>query len=268
MARSQNGWGVLTEAPPAVVVPGAPTVKLRLRPGNVAYLLVRVAAWVHENVERLDKPVVEGGKLLPTDDWGWANRNVRESDTQVSNHASGTAEDLNATEHPRGVKRTWTQAEIAKINAHLREYEGTVRWGELYSTTIDGMHFEINRDADEVARVASKLRALDAERARAEEEVMATADEVAKATISVPMPLMNYVDQLYNDADGKMSLGEAVQHAAGQSYAANSTAGRALGEAQAARRDIAALTAQVTELVRVVGELGANTTPPASGAGG
>jgi len=162
--RSQNGWPVLDESPPRVnVVPG---VDLTIRPGDVAWLLVRVARWVHANVEPLNTPVVEGGKLLKTDDWGWAKRNVRGSSTTYSNHASATAVDLNATQHPRGVKRTWTAAEVAKIDRHLAEYDGAVRWGEHYTSTVDGMHFEINTDPAGVRRVRDKLQALDAERAR------------------------------------------------------------------------------------------------------
>jgi hypothetical protein len=258
--RSQNGWPVLTEPPPRVeLVPG---VRVTVLPGDVAWLFQRVARFIHEHIEPLDTPVYEDGRRLPTDDWGWAYRPVRGQEEGYSNHASATAMDLNATQHPRGVKRTWTPAETAAIDRHLAQYEGVVRWGEHYSTTVDGMHFEINATAALVRRVRTKLQAADVEAARAQEEAdMPTAAEVAQATLNTPMPLMSYVDALYNDADGKMPLAEAVQHGAGQAYAANQTAGRALAEAQAARRDIAALTALVNQLV-------VNQTPPASGAGG
>jgi hypothetical protein len=237
--RSQNGWPVLTEPPPRVeLVPG---VRVTVLPGDVAWLFQRVARFIHEHIEPLDTPVYEDGRRLPTDDWGWAYRPVRGQEEGYSNHASATAMDLNATQHPRGVKRTWTPAETA---------------------AIDRMHFEINATAAQVRRVRTKLQAADVEAARAQEEAdMPTAAEVAQATLNTPMPLMSYVDALYNDADGKMPLAEAVQHGAGQAYAANQTAGRALAEAQAARRDIAALTALVNQLV-------VNQTPPASGAGG
>jgi hypothetical protein len=270
MARSQNGWPVLTESPPRVDL--APGVSVSILPGDVAWLLRRVAQFIHANVERLNTPVIEGGRVLPTDDWGWAYRPIRGQETGYSNHASATAIDLNATQHPRGVKRTWTAAEIAEIDRHLAEYEGVVRWGEHYSTTVDGMHFEINATPAQVRRVRTKIQAADAAREAAE---MPTADEVAKATLERKFPLFSYVDRLYNDADNQMNLAEATQHGAGQAYAANQSAGRAATAAEAAARSaqavqeqVTVLTAQVTELTRVVALLAANETPPASGAGG
>jgi len=161
MATSQNGWTVLEERPPLVTVPGT-DVRLAIRPGDVAWLLTRLAAWIHANVERLDTPVIEDGRVLPTDDWGWALRPIRDRKTGYSNHASGTAIDLNATQHPRGVKRTWAPSEVTKIHNHLDEYEGLIRWGEDYSTTVDGMHFEIVGTVTQVHNLRVRLQARDA----------------------------------------------------------------------------------------------------------
>jgi len=271
MARSQNGWPVLDDRPPSVdVVPG---VRLAIRPGDVAYLLTRVARFVH-TVEPLNTPVVEGGQVLPTDDWGWAKRPIRDQETGYSNHASATAVDLNATQHPRGVRRTWTTAERAAIDAHLAEYEGVVRWGEHYSTTIDGMHFEINGTPAQVSRVATKLRALDARR---EEDDMPTAQEVAKAVVEYPIRLMRYVDQgLGDDPNDVMPLGDLVQHAAGQAAGAvrgiaalTRTVASQAGVLASVQGDVRALQAAVARLE------GAEPapepepeTPSASGAGG
>lgn len=93
------------------------------------------------------------------DDWSWANRNVRGSDTQVSNHASATAIDLNALKHPRGVKGTYTAAKKAAVRKILARYGGVVRWGEDYvKSPVDGMHFEIVGTKAQVKDLAESIR--------------------------------------------------------------------------------------------------------------
>jgi hypothetical protein len=155
VARSQNGWLVLEEPPPSVTVPGT-DVRLTIRPGDVAVVLLEVARRFHEEVE----PITGGIR----DDWGWAYRPIRGRTTGFSNHASATAIDLNATKHPRGAEGTFTAAEkraVRRILADLvdeRTGESVVRWGEDFSTTVDGMHFEINADAGAVDRVANRIK--------------------------------------------------------------------------------------------------------------
>lgn len=241
---SQNGWRVLPIPPPRVQIPDT-DIWLSLCPGDPAFLLTRVASFFHKSIERLDMPVKEKPGV---DDWGYAKRNVRGSTTQISNHSSGTAEDLNATQHPRGVKGTFSAEEKNKIHAHLREYKDPVtgrqviRWGEDYSGTIDGMHFEINGDEDEVRRVAAKLRALDAKR---EEEEMPTAKEVAAETVKLllntPISEMEYVRRQLNDVDGKFTLAEALNHAVGQGAGA-------LGGTVEANRELDEMRAKVESL--------------------
>lgn len=89
-ARSANRWPVLTEPPPVRVIPGTP-VRVTVRPGDVATVLLEVARRFHEEVERLDLVAVDRGQVVPTDDWGWAWRPVRGQTSGFSNHASGTA---------------------------------------------------------------------------------------------------------------------------------------------------------------------------------
>ncbi len=155
MARSQNGWTVLEQAPPSVTVPGT-DVRLTIRPGDVATVLTEVARRFHAEVEEIDSGI--------RDDWGWAYRPIRGQESGFSNHASGTAIDLNATQHPRGVRNTFTAREeraVREILADLRDPRTgrrVVRWGEDYSTTVDGMHFEIDADAAAVARVANLMK--------------------------------------------------------------------------------------------------------------
>jgi hypothetical protein len=172
MYRSQNGWLVLETAPPRqVIIPRV--LSLSLRPGDVTTVLGFVARRFHELIEPLDMSVSEEPGY---DDWGWAYRPIRGKTTGFSNHASATAIDLNATQHPRGVKGTFTDEEKRTIReqiiARTEDPETglpVVRWGEDYSGTIDGMHFEINANEAAVSRAANAIRA--------SEEVVPEGDE-------------------------------------------------------------------------------------------
>lgn len=97
MSYSQNGWKALdsTQSGPLPrlrkwVIPGTGR-HLVLRDGSAGFVLIHFALWWHEKVEPLD-----GGVW---DEWGWAARPIR-GGTTTSNHASGTAMDLNATSIP------------------------------------------------------------------------------------------------------------------------------------------------------------------------
>lgn len=166
-ATSENGYLVLFEnrttgSLPRLrkwIVPGTEdeTGKPRhlfLRDGSVGFVLVWIALWFHEVIERLDLGI--------WDEWGWAVRPVRGQLTGYSNHASGSAEDLNATRHPRGVPiaKTFTPVQIRRIRRMLRiRTLGFVRWGGDYKTTVDGMHFEIAPGAklSTIERIAKTL---------------------------------------------------------------------------------------------------------------
>jgi D-alanyl-D-alanine carboxypeptidase-like protein len=192
VAQSQNGWPVLESAPPAVTVPGT-NVRLTMRPGTVATVLNEVARRFHSEVE----PITGGVR----DDWGWAFRPVRGQTRGFSNHASGTAIDLNATQHPRGVKNTFTareEAAVRRILADLRDPQtgrSVVRWGEDYTTTVDGMHFEINADAAAVARVASRIKD------HSEDEDMKASDPIhlgpgSRAVLNQPDGVITYEESV------------------------------------------------------------------------
>lgn len=156
MATSANGWLVLdgdtTGPPPRLrnwVLPGV-NRKLRARDGSAGFLLVHLALWFDEEVEPLD--------VGTYDDWGWASRPIRGS-TFISNHASGTAIDLNATQHPMGVatSKTFSKAEIYAIHTRLKLYSGCIRWGGDYVNRPDGMHFELNKGMASVEKKARDL---------------------------------------------------------------------------------------------------------------
>lgn len=149
MAVSQNGWPV---APlrRSRRVPGT-QVSLTVADGAAGDVLMYVAAQFNGRVEDIDN--ARGG----LDDWGYAYRPIRGS-TETSNHASGTAIDLNATRHPLGVKNTFSHAQQAAIHAILQEVDFVVRWGGDYSGRVDEMHFEINAPEFKVKRVAERLK--------------------------------------------------------------------------------------------------------------
>lgn len=137
MAVSQNGYVAndVTRTQ-SWKIPG--TVRaVRLRKGSPGALLVHFAVWFDKNIED-----IEAGEL---DDWGYAERPIR-GGTTLSNHASGTALDLNSTKHPLGARGTFTKEKAAKIRAKLKDYDGCIRWGGDYTNRADEMHFEIDRD--------------------------------------------------------------------------------------------------------------------------
>jgi D-alanyl-D-alanine carboxypeptidase-like protein len=79
----------------------------------------------------------------------------------LSNHASGTAVDLNADRHPLGTSpsKTFNKDQIAEIHKILAETGHLVRWGGDYTGRQDPMHFEILDGVTE-ARCAARLKVL------------------------------------------------------------------------------------------------------------
>ncbi|MFC0622805.1 M15 family metallopeptidase [Kribbella deserti] len=152
MPLSQNGYSANDITATSVqIIPGT-VRKIRLRKGDTGWLLRHFAAWFDKHIETID----HDGQL---DDWGYAERPIRGSKKTLSNHASGTAIDLNAPEHPLGVWNTFTSAQETKIRQQLKIYEGCIRWGGDYKNgRPDEMHFEINKHAAAVTKVARKLR--------------------------------------------------------------------------------------------------------------
>jgi hypothetical protein len=100
---------------------------------------------------------LEVEKLVPGWCWGWAYRAVRAGST-LSNHASGTAADVNAPVHPLGKRGTFAPKQRDQIRSILRDVDNVVRWGGNYNGRPDEMHFEINAGPAMVARVAARLR--------------------------------------------------------------------------------------------------------------
>jgi hypothetical protein len=153
MPISQNGWPANDRSViRRYTVPGT-SVVLALREGNAATVLLYVAAAFNALVEPIDNA---RGHL---DDWGYAERPIRGDHVTLSNHASGTAMDLNATRHPLATSPAdnFTPMQIAAIHGILRPLKGIVRWGGDYPGRKDPMHFELVGDPKTVGLTAGRL---------------------------------------------------------------------------------------------------------------
>ena len=147
MATSQNGYRANDRSLIASYeIPGG---KVALRKGDVATVLTYFAKRFHSEVEPLKWP----------GNWGYAERTIRGNSTTLSNHASGTAIDLNAPKHPLGKVGTFSSAQRGRIRKILNDCGGVLRWGGDYRGRKDEMHVEINAGTAAVARVAKAIRA-------------------------------------------------------------------------------------------------------------
>lgn len=150
MAISQNGWPTPPPLTRKWIIPGTDR-HLVLRDGSAGFLLIHLALWFHERIERLNEGV--------WDEWGGANRPIRGSKV-TSNHASYTAADLNATLHPLGVATasTFTPRQTNMIRRRVKVFFlGLIRWGGDYQNRPDAMHFEINGPLHACERLARAL---------------------------------------------------------------------------------------------------------------
>jgi hypothetical protein len=153
--KSQNGWPVIESTTATTgprlrkwIIPGTGR-HLYARDGSAGFLLALFALWFHEVIERLD-----GGIW---DEWGWAFRPIR-GGLETSNHASGTAVDLNATQHPLGARGTFRRLrDAARIRLRLAFMRDVIRWGGDFTGRADEMHFEIDRPLARCENVAQRL---------------------------------------------------------------------------------------------------------------
>ena len=147
--NSQNGWKASKiRAEIGIESFPVPGTKLKLACAkSVAPLLVGFAAEFHELIEPIDE-----GTL---DDWGYCFRQVRGSTDNLSNHSSGTAIDLNATQHPLGKVGTFPNDKVPMIRALAKKY-GLI-WGGDYRNRKDEMHFEIALTPAKAAALIEKL---------------------------------------------------------------------------------------------------------------
>lgn len=152
MVTSQNGWVAGSKAvcniKPLMVGKinaAAPGVAHH---DHAAMVLAYVAWQFHHRVERLHQGW----------NWGWFYRAVRGA-LDLSNHASGTAIDLNAPYHPLGTDpgAHFSQKQIDTIHDILAELDNVVRWGGDYQGRKDPMHFELNASVASVNAVGQRI---------------------------------------------------------------------------------------------------------------
>jgi hypothetical protein len=147
--KSQNGYTVLD--PQDVVkwvVPGTRRHFIT-RPGPVGFVQVHFALFFDEEIEPLDREQT-------WDDWGYNRRQIAGS-SLWSNHASATALDLNAVQHPQGKRGTFTDGQEREFRKRLDFMDNVIRWGGDFNTTPDEMHWEIDKPRDQVVEVAKRL---------------------------------------------------------------------------------------------------------------
>lgn len=143
-----QGWPVLEVADTVLVA--AAGRQFRLRPGPTALVLADFVARFDATVERVARGQV--------DDWSYARRTVRGSSLVWSEHAAGTAVDLNALRHPQGSSGTFGRRQRKALDRLLDRYEGVVGWGGRFARP-DEMHVEIAvpPGSPVLARVAAQI---------------------------------------------------------------------------------------------------------------
>lgn len=147
--KSSNGWPASKDRSEIgiVVVPIKGT-KIKVHCAEaVAPLIAGFCAEFHELIEPIDE-----GRL---DDWGYAFRDIRGVTGRLSNHASGTAVDLNALQHPMGKIGTFPAEKVPMIRALAKKYG--LNWGGDYRGRVDEMHFEVRLTPEKAARRIQKL---------------------------------------------------------------------------------------------------------------
>jgi hypothetical protein len=149
--NSQNGWPVATAAQQDT----APLIRdVKVPNGVLKGDVAVIFRWLVREYDRRVEPLKAGWC------WGWFVKSIEGSST-ISNHASGTAVDLNAPANPMGqgtTKKSMTAAQIAECHELENESDNVLRWGGDYVSRQDPMHWEIVGSRAAVAKFAAKIR--------------------------------------------------------------------------------------------------------------
>lgn len=148
MATTRNGWDVYTSYSDPHLT-NFPWVTGKVRKGDHYTVLEYIARRFNNEVEKIN---VAGS-------WGHNPRPVRGYTNVWSEHATGTAIDLNAPQHPIRVpaSSTFSPAQIRRIRKIMRACKGSARWGGEWSRP-DGMHFELIGGNAKVSAMANRIR--------------------------------------------------------------------------------------------------------------
>jgi hypothetical protein len=147
--KSYNGWTASKDqAEIGIKSYAIPGTQLKIRCAEaVAPLIVGFCTEFNELIEELDD-----GQL---DDWGYAFRSVRGVPEKLSNHASGTAVDLNARSHSLGKMGTFPIQKVPMLRALAKKYG--LGWGGDYKNRADEQHFEVNISPKKVSELIKAL---------------------------------------------------------------------------------------------------------------
>jgi hypothetical protein len=148
MTTSQNGYPASPDRDTIGVrtfqVPGRPDVEVPLR-ADIAPLILEFMRWWNVTVEPLMVPGC----------WGYSFREISGSNV-LSNHASGTAGDVNAPRHPIGQVGTVADDKRAAISAKAAALG--LRWGGDYNGRKDEMHVEVIVPQSRALELVAALR--------------------------------------------------------------------------------------------------------------
>jgi hypothetical protein len=154
MSTSLNGWKVIKPGKPGLVTREVPGTGVRLTLNkDAAGLLLYVSARVHNEVHS-----ISANNKAGQDDAGYTYREARFAD-KFSNHASGTAVDLNWRRWPMlGKARSMNKKEQAAASVIAEDVKEVVMWGGNWRSIKDEMHWEIapRVTAEQVAAFCKK----------------------------------------------------------------------------------------------------------------
>jgi len=137
---SENGWRMCdANECDSGEIPGT-TLRLPFRKGPPHDIMRAWLSWFNRNVESLNNA---GRGFTDEGSFTWTN------DVGTSNHLSGTAADLNWSEHAFRVSYSgFSPLEISKCREGLELFrhkgQQTVWWGQDWNSPKDAMHFQMN----------------------------------------------------------------------------------------------------------------------------
>ncbi len=148
---SENGWRMIdSDSCDRLPIPGTNLI-LPFRAGDASVVLRGWASWFNNNVESLNNP---GRGYTDEGSFTWTN------DVGNSNHLSGTAMDLNWSEHTFYVSYSgFSATEIAACRRGLDLFKSCIWWGQDWNSPKDPMHFQLNFGEGD-ARIASLAKDL------------------------------------------------------------------------------------------------------------
>lgn len=150
LPKSQNGW----PASPNGADIGIVTVKVPVKQGTasvqvsskVAHIFEHLIKWFDENIE----------PVKPGETGGYNYRPIRGYEDQgiLSNHASGTAIDINSVAHYLGKENTFPPEQMKMLSEKAKALG--LRWGGDYRGRKDEMHFEVDFAPTDTTAISSR----------------------------------------------------------------------------------------------------------------